>query len=79
MVTIQVHLAVKQYRGLGGSWNGALVSKEVLAAFLELQLTSSANSVVAIDVHYQWRRNAMDVAIVYRVLPSYSGGPRFES
>lgn len=70
MITIQVRLAVKQYHGLGGSWNGALVSREVLAAFLELQLTSSANSVAAIDIHYQWRRNATDVAVVCGVLRS---------
>jgi len=70
VVTIQVRLAVKRYRGLAGSWNGALVSREILAAFLELQLTSSANSVAAIDVHDQRRRNATDVAVVCGVLPS---------
>jgi len=70
VVTIQVRLTVKQYRGLGGSWNGARVSKEVLAAFLELQLTSSAVSVAATVVHYHWRRNPTDVAVVCGVLPS---------
>jgi len=70
VVTIQVRLAVKQYRGLGSSWNGARVSREVLAAFLELQPTSSANSVVATVVCYQWRRNATGVTIVCGVGPS---------
>jgi hypothetical protein len=70
VVAIQVRLAVKQYRGLGGSWNGARVSREVLAAFLELQPTFSANSVAATVVRYQWRRKATGVAVVCGVLPS---------